>query len=669
MIYIDFETRSRLDIKETGAWKYSLDASTEILCMAWALDDGEVQLYLPGTSERPPWAKDLESFKAHGGVIEAHNAGFEQAIYYNILVRRFGWPDIDRFAWRDSMAQAAAHALPLSLEKCGKALSLSNVKDTEGRLIMLQLSKPRAPTKTNPKEWMEKEDYPEKYERLYSYCMDDVRCERSISKTLPPLTKREQWLWLLDQRINQRGVTCDVDLARKALRIIDQHQEWGVERIKELTGGEITSHSQVIKLKDWVTAQGVTNCPDVRKDTVSKLLSDSKNIPEKVKEVLEIRQALGRSSTKKLEAMISAATPDNKVRYSLLYHGTTTGRWAGRLIQVQNFPRGNPNIDADEVLADLACMDYVQFRSKYSDPLDAISTALRGFIMASPKKHLVAADFNAIEARVLLWFAKEWAALEMFKNGQDIYKDMAAFIYSIPVEEVDKNQRQLGKQAVLGAGFQMGPSKFQMTCQSYGMDVSMELAKKAIYAYREKFPGVPRFWRDTEQAAIEATINPGKRIEVSGTCWVYDKRSNFLYCYLPSGRPLAYYDPAIRMKEFTVYDRNTGKPKVKTAPQLTYMGMSSSTLWERQETYGGHLVENIVQGTARDCLVEGMFRVEKTKKFLTIMTVHDEIVCEIDENLEEPTLKEFESLLSISPDWALDLPIKAEGWRGLRYRK
>ena len=767
MIFIDFETRSKADITRTGAYRYAQDPTTDILCMAYAIDDGPVQLWVPSHfdlpadyeetrtaelihkrnlaekriekykadedspraeellnkainevqhytellnfdkeqfelnfnyhTEVPAFIKDKDIFmKIGGGILEAHNASFEQAIWQNILVPRYGAFEAPPIYWADSMALCAVHNIPLSLEKAGAALGLDQQKDLEGKKVMLQLSKPRRPSATNPKEWWEPVDVPDKFEELFAYCMDDVATERALGNALSPLIRDEKHVWLLDQMINQRGVGIDTDLVHKCLDLIKEHGDWGKKRIKEITNGEVTSVSLVAKLRDWVKSQGV-DVDDMAKATVERLLADE-TTPPNVREALEIRLSLSKASTKKLNTMLQAkGVSDDKIRYVLLYHGASTGRWAGRLIQVQNFPRGTIK-DVDVAISDLMTLELEELQEKYDDIMEVISSCLRGMIVPSDGHDFLVSDYSAIEARIVMWYAEEEEALEKFAQGVDLYKDMAAYVYDKDIADVDdSDERQLGKAIILGAGFGMGPDKFQATTAQVGLELSEEMAKNAIKAYREKYSGVPEFWRNMESKSIDAVRTGGKQT-ANRVTWYHNPRTNFLECLLPSGRTLHYYDPKIRLQwavkwidladkfHFDKYnDKSEAEQQFATKkkdpnckrllgnqPQemdsLTHMGVNSTTKqWERQETYGGKLVENIVQGTARDCMVHGMFNTER-KKYLTIMTIHDEIVAEVPEG--EGSLEEFESLLSETPAWASGLHLKAaDGWRGKRYRK
>ena len=418
MLDLDFEVRSKVSIEDVGAWKYSQDPSTQILCMGWSIDGGPVTVWKPG-DPAPDWATDINVFKKKCKTVRAHNAAFEQAIWANICVACFGWVYLEPIHWIDTMAQAAAMSLPMSLEDGGAALQLPVVKDTEGRRVMLQLARPRKPSKDNPKEWMEKEDYPEKFETLYKYNVTDVESQIALGNYLPPLILKERWVWVLDQLINQRGVKIDIELAHKALAIIDEVELRGVKRIKEITNGEVETAGQVAKLLNWARSKGVV-ITSLTKDSVAETLKD-KTLPPEVAEVLYLRQMLGKSSTKKIIKMIEAAClHDHRVRYTSVYHGASTGRWAGRLIQVQNFPRGLPDLDVDQAINDILNMDMDQILYKYPNITDVISSCLRGFIIPEKGKKFISADFNAIEPRVLFTLAGQEDAVDIYRKEGDL---------------------------------------------------------------------------------------------------------------------------------------------------------------------------------------------------------------------------------------------------------
>lgn len=393
---------------------------------------------------------------------------------------------------------------------------------------------------------------------------------------------------------------------------------------------------------------------DLRKATVDSWIQNVDN--PKLKRILEIRAQGGKSSTAKLEAIKNRVCPDDRVRDILVYHGASTGRWAGAGIQVQNFPRG-VGYNSDKVLECLLLDDLDVFEMMYPDVINAISAGLRGFIISEEGHDFVTADFAQIEARVVMMLAGCQRGIEDFRHGRDIYLALAQEIYKRPLTKKDKEERQLGKVGVLGCGFQMGAARFKEHAKNQaGLIISEELAEKTVKTYRETYPEVVKLWYAQERAAILSVKNPGRIFTEGPIKWKV--QGNFLYCRLPSGRCLAYPDPAIKVIK-TKWDTDK--------ESLTFMAVNTITKqWDREHTYGGKLVENIVQATARDLMANGMLNTEKAG-YKSVMTVHDEVISEVPEGFG--SVEEFEKLLSTPPEWAKDYPIKAEGWRGKRYRK
>lgn len=657
MIFIDFETRSEANIKETGAWVYSLHPSTDVLCVAVKLND------LPTTLRT---AANLRTMKLLGNIektflyqkivqgeelFEAHNAFFEKSIWQNVMVKKYGWPEIADHRWRCSASVAAYHALPRSLKGAGKVLGLDTVKDEEGQRIMLQLAKPKPKTS----EFISEKDQPEKFQVLYDYCKKDIDAEHALAQRLGHLPERELAIWQLDQKINMRGVCVDTEAVDSAIKILDEYTSELLNEVDTISEGAFSSIGQRAKVLAWCKEQGV-DMLQYDKTYVSQIAATVTN--DKVKRILEIRQALGKTSTAKYKAMKNSVAPDGRIRDVLMYHGALTGRWSGKLVQFQNLPRGSiKDMDAAVKLIKSGSVKKIQMLQ--GNVMNFMSSAIRGMICAPQGKMLIVADFAAIEARVLGWAAGCKKMIEQFKAGADLYKEMASTIYGVPVDQVTSDQRQLGKAAILGAGYGMGPDKFLQTCLSWGIKLDEELAQKAIYAYRNTYPEVPQFWRNSEQAAHTAV-----RSRVSGrvgkTQWTMSA-DGFLKCQLPSGRFLHYYNPKFEQNQY------------KGNYELTYTGEKMGKSF-RIGTYGGKLVENVVQAIARDLMADAMLRIEETGKFEIVLSIHDELVAEFDDQPWEPLwienhLKEFESLMAETPDWAVGCPIAASGWVGKHYKK
>lgn len=622
MIYIDVESYSELDVTEVGTYRYWEHPSTRLLVVCWAEDDGPVQTWtwLDGT---PPPAFE-------GVTFAAHNAEFEMAA----LASRYRACD-----WVDTAAQAAMCGLPRGLGKAATALNLPVKKNPRGRYLIQKLSRPQRPSKKNPETRPEKRwpDYRDLLNEFAAYCEDDVEVCRALHKALPQLPRTEQRLWELTATMNKRGVRVDLEAVRRARALLDHIEGDKGAVFRDLTGG--IEYTQRDAFLAWMAERGV-ELEALDKAHVAAALR-RKNLPLPVKQALEIRQALAKSSTAKLDAILDRVCEDGRVRGSLLYHGAATGRWAGAGIQIQNFPRTDGYDMADAISAIfLGDPDWIAALYGLS-PAGLVSKALRGMLIASEGNVLVGADFSAIEARGVLWLAGD-PGLEILRRGEDIYVAMAADIAADAT-------RQLGKQAVLGCGFGMGPPKFQTTCESYGMPVDLDLAKKAVYAYRSKFPEVPKLWTACEAAAMAAVRNPGKAYRVTmGPGLVYARSGEFLRCQLPSGRFLYYPFPEIG--------------EGKYGPCLTYMGIDSQTkAWRREDTYGGKLVENVTQAVARDLMAEALLGLEAAGHN-PVMTIHDEAVCDTNVN--------YARLLPIMcnlPAWAEGFPLAAEGFSNRRY--
>ena len=666
MIYIDFETRSEIDIRKSGGWVYSLHPSTEILCLAVKRDKDKVRILkdIPKFPENwkpnPKHLWDLWDLLGYdvltildaierGEQVEAHNAFFEKSIWQNIMVKRYGWPEIKPEQWRCSASSAAYHALPRSLGGAGKTLGLSTIKDDEGKRVMMQLAKPRPKSKI----FYEKSEHPEKFETLYNYCKSDVESEYAIANRLGMLPEKELSIWQLDQKINMRGVPIDTEAVDCALKILSEYSGTLNSELDIITEGAIQTIGQRAKILKWAESRGET-LPGLTKDDVTIALPTIKDA--KVKRLLEIRQALSKTSTAKYEAMKNSPAPDGRIRDILMYHGASTGRWAGKLVQFQNLPRGYIK-DMETAIELIKQGSVSKIEMLTDDVMGFMSSAIRGMVRAPEGKQFLVADFAAIEARVLGWLAGSEKMLNQFRNGEDLYKDMASNIYKVDVKDVTPEQRQLGKAAILGAGYGMGAPKFYETCLSWGIKIQEGLAKTAINTYRSTYHDVRSLWYAQEKAAHTA-VRTGKKISAGKTTWFVE--DDFLKCELPSGRCLHYYKPELKEKE----------TQWGMAVELSYMAEKMGKAF-RNGTYGGKLVENITQAVARDLMAEAMLRIE-AEGFNIVLSVHDELIAEVPNTVQmynTNPLERFCDLMAATPDWATDCPVEAEGWAGINYKK
>jgi DNA polymerase len=642
-IHIDFETRSGEQLKSSGVWRYSEHPSTSVLCMGYRIDDGPVRIWVPGES-RPP---ELLAALASGKVVKAYNVSFEKSIWRNIMIREFGFPDIPNSQWSCVAAKCAAQALPRKLEDAAKALSLSQLKDEEGKRTMMKLSKPRKETKHNKALWHETN---RDYQTLFSYCKQDVEVESLLDKEIRDLSADEFQIWQLDQTINERGIRVDMDLVDAALKIAGEYTTRLTAELPKLTNGEVSSGGEVERIMMWLNDNGVPMV-DLTKDSVETILKDDK-LPQNVRRVLEIRQELSKTSTKKYAAIKNAVCKDGRLRNLLMYHGASTGRWTGMTVQPQNFPRNELKDTASAIKAAKSGSLWV-FESAYPDVMTTLSFLLRSVFVATPGYTMHGGDYSAIEARVLFWLAGETAGLKVFESNQDIYVDLAKVIYVSG--EIDKAKRDLGKRGILGCGYGMGKKKFKETCENFGLIIDEVMAERVVATYRDKYYPVVRFWYDQEAAAIKA-VETGQVVKCGKIVW--GKHGRFLYARLPSGRCLAYFDPRIVIGE---------TPWKEKKSQLSYMAVNSVTRkWERERTYGGKIAENLTQAVARDLMAYSM-KYAELMGYEGLLSVHDELITEI---LDSKSCRlDFEKVMTTKPEWADGLPIKAEVWSGERYSK
>lgn len=655
---IDFETASLVDLRRTGARTYAQHPSTRVLCMAYAFDDEDVQVWVTGQ----PFPPDVLDHVMNMHAVHAWNAAFEYEIWNYTLLRQIGQhasaSDLSRTQLHDTMATAAYWGLPLSLDAAAPAAGVRHKKDKEGHRLMMQLCKPRTVNAVTGEVTWWHEDEPDKLDRLVEYCRQDVVVERAIKSAIPSHPDAERQVWLLDHRINDRGVTVDYTFVERLKGVSVRAANRATQDVQRLTGGAVKSINAHKAFLTWLQAHGYPE-DNLRRATVEARLDDPACVGLE-REGLGLRLDAARTSAAKLNAMLDACPvrrTTGTVHGMLQYYGASrTGRWSGRLIQMQNMPRGSiSNVSAAITLIEGGATDD-QIEALFGPIMGVVASCLRGCIVAPPGKVLVVPDFSQIEARVLPWLAGQIGTLDAFRRGEDIYVIAAAGIYGIDPKDVTKAQRQIGKVAILALGFGGGKGAFLTMAANYGLTLPEEQAEGIKAAWREANPKIVSFWWDLDRAARQVIQNPTKVVAV-GRLRV-GMFGAHLIIRLPSGRALVYRDARLVA--------NADRPGTQ---DISYMGINQYTRkWERLRTYGGKLAENVTQAVARDVMADAMLRADADGHEI-VLTVHDEILALAPEGRGQERLDDLIGIMRVPPAWAAGLPTDADGWFGQRYRK
>lgn len=644
-IYCDFETYSEIDIK-VGSFRYAQDKSTEIVCLAYGPSKDKVKLWYPGMPE----PKDLIKHIEDGGLIRAWNATFEYAIFNYVGSRLHDWPTLQPEQMRCTQADALALSMPAPLAQCAPAVGSTEIKDKEGKRLITLLSKPRKATKNKPYTRVTKDIDPESYELFYKYCIQDVITEIGIGELLPRKIKDSELdLFHLTLRINERGIPIDLPLVYSIMDAKSQYESRLNREIVDLTKGALVSTGSRPQSLTWLEEQGVKLDGYTKADVRAAL---EKDIPEDARRFLEIRSELSRTPVKKFDFLNMAVCADETIKNNIIYHKATTGRYAGAGFQIQNLPRDSTK-EPEVLIKQFKDREGLKDINVYNEAIKLV----RPVLTAPRGQKLVVSDFSSIENRVIAWLAGDRKTLDNFVKGIGQYKDAASGIYHVPIEEVNKDQRQLGKVAVLSCGFGGGAKTFRTVCaDQWGINISEEESKDIVDGYRAKYHKIVKMWYALYDAAMNAIISPG-RVFSFGII-KFRMQGEYLYMRLPSGRLIAYYKPEIR-KVMTPW----GQEKMA----ITHMGNNTYTRkWERLTVIPGRLTENVVQAVARDFLTEAMFRVEEAG-YPIVGCVHDEIISLVGEDFG--SIEEYNKLMEINPIWGLDCPIAAEGYEDKRYRK
>jgi Toprim domain/CHC2 zinc finger len=646
-LFWDVETRSTVNLEIAGAWHYASAPSSEVLCLAYAVDDGDPRIWIPG--DPIPEAFITAAADPSWRVV-AHNYQFERAITTRILTPHFNWPLVPLDRQICTMTMALTSALPGGLDNAALALGLP-CKDREGYLLMQKMSRPLPRRKSDPPGLIRWHDNPKDRKRLQEYCKRDVEIERAVFRALPPLPPSEQTHFILDAIINARGLHVDVALAKAARDLAQTERRQLNLEIAEHTDGEITSVDQVQRIREYVEQQG-HQLSSLNKRSVSAVLAHDPG--EAVRCVLELRREGARASVRKLDRLLAAVDADDRLRGSLRFHAAHTGRWSGRGYQPQNLKRPETK-DIDAAVDAVLSGDMNRIR-ELGAPLTIAGDIQRSVICAAPGHKLIAGDFSAIESRVLAWLAGEDWKLANYReydaNGRPELEPYCATATRMLKREVtpeDEAGRQIGKTADLALGFggALGAwRRFNPDDERADGEILLNIAE-----WRHTHPAITKFWKAFERAALKA-VHTGQQIDLSNQ-FAFTMENGTLFVALPSGRRLAY--PQARL----------GPGKFEGRRQV-YFKSNARGGWADDRSWYGTFTENVVQATARDLLAAAMQRLEHAG-YPVVLHVHDEVVCEVPE--EFGSEDEFSRLLLALPDWATGLPIAGKVRSGKRYAK
>ena len=645
-ISIDIETYSSVDLAKAGVYRYVESEDFEILLFGYSVDGGETRVVDLACGEKIP--ADIIAALTDSNIKKfAFNAQFERICLSRFLGLQTGTylsPD----SWYCTMVWAATLGLPLSLEKVGEVLGIEKKKLTFGKELIRYFCKPCEPTAANGHRTRNYPYHnPEKWDLFKDYNERDVEAEMNIQRIISvfPVSDTEWDNYHLDQRINDLGIALDMDFVEHAITCDEVNTSAAERKAKGITG--VDNPNSPAQLKAWLVEQGQT-VHSLSKGEVQRLLQDATG---NVEEILKLRQELAKSSVKKYMAMRNAVCADSRARGLIQFYGANrTGRYSGRLIQVQNLPQNHLS-DLAGARACIKANDYNAIEECYGNISSVLSELIRTAFVPAKGHRFIVSDFSAIEARVIAWYAGEEWRLDVFEKGGDIYCASASQMFGVPVEKngVNGHLRQKGKIAelALGYGGSVGALK---AMGAVAMGIKEDELQGLVTAWRGANPNITKFWWKVDRAVKYVVANKAS-YECYGLKFSYEK--GILFIRLPSGRRLAYVRPRMGINGFG-------------GECVTYEGVGASKKWERIESYGPKFVENIVQATARDILVEAMQRLYK-KGFAITMHVHDEVVLEVPFGVSN--VKECCQIMSINPEWAQGLPLNAEGYECEFYKK
>ncbi len=642
ILEMDIESFSDVDLIKCGVYAYADSPAFEILLFAYSFDGGETQIIDLAQGEKLP--AEVEDAIFDVSVTKtAYNANFERTC----LSKHFG-RYIPPESWHCSAVQAAMLALPRSLEDVGRVLGLDEQKMKEGKELIRYFCVPCKPTKANGGRTRNLPCHaPEKWELFKTYCKRDVDVEKFIRRKLHnfPITESEMELYRLDQRINDRGVLVDMGLVKQAIACERLHKEIVTKRAYELT--ELENPNSVVQLKGWLGDMGM-EAESLSKKAVAGMIAETDG---EVEELLRLRLMLAKTSVKKYEAIERSVCSDGRVHGMLMFYGANrSGRWSGKNVQLHNLPKNYlPDLELARNLVKQGRFEDIELL--YDSTPNVLSELIRTAFIPKPGCRFVVADFSAIEARVMGWLSGEEWVLDVFRGDGRLYEMTASRMFGIPMAEIGKGSPERAKGKVASLACQYGGSTGALVSMgALDMGLTEDELPPLVAAWRKANPHMVQFWWDVDAAAIKA-VTEKQKTKVGRI--IFEYKSGILFITLPSGRKLSYVKPRMAVNKF-------GRDG------LTYEGISENKKWSRIETYGPKLVENIVQGTARDLLAEAMLRVEK-KGYPIVMHCHDEIIAEVPEGIG--SVDEMCEIMAVQPEWAEGLPLRADGFECRFYKK
>lgn len=642
ILHLDIETYSSVDLTSSGLYKYVESPDFTILLLGYAFDDNPVRV-VDLTKDYSIIPDEVINALDDPNILKvAHNAAFEIACLNKYLNTRL-WQG----SWRDTMIMAYYLSLPGSLDSLSNVLKLENKKQSSGKTLINFFSKPCAPSKANNGRTRNLPEHDlDKWKLYKEYNAGDVEAEREVYNKLSAFgdIPKSIWEeWILDQIINSRGVALDLDFINKAISFAEDRKLELMEEAQNLTG--LDNPNSPAQLKKWLSEVEGQEITSIAKGADIEVSTPA------AKRMLEIRSELGKSSVAKYDAMLSCVCQDNRAKGLLQYYGTHTGRWAGRLIQVQNLPR-NYMKDLDVVRSLVKLGDFELFKMLVDDPMDALSQLSRTALVPSPGNSFIIVDYSSIEARVISWLANETWQIEVFKTTGKIYESTASKMFNIPIDEIDKSLRQKGKVASLALGYQ-GAKGALISMGALNMGIAEEELQDIVNKWRGANPNIVKLWASAEECARRAILESGVNQYLPQNVRIIFHYSNgLLSITLPSGRAIMYPGAGI----------DSGR--------LYYMGYvnenaSSKKIWGKVPIYGGLITENIVQAIARDALSVAVLNLS-VRGYAIVFHVHDEIVIDA-----KPTQK-LDDVIKIATmplEWAKDLYLTMEGFVASYYQK